>query len=52
MGVIWKELNNPAKARSAWQQALAIYKKAPQTPQNKVHIQKVQQNINDLDEGF
>ena len=52
MGVIWKELHEKNKARSCWQTALELYQKADATDQNKVHIEKIQQNIRDLDEGF
>lgn len=52
MGVIWKELHEKSKARTYWQQALEIYQNVGATDQNKVHIEKIQQNIRDLDEGF
>lgn len=52
MGVVWKEMNNKSKARTCWQQALDIYQKVETGNQNKIHIEKIQQNIRDLDEGF
>ena len=52
MGVIWKELHEKNKARSCWQTALELYQKADAGDQNKVHIEKIQQNIRDLDQGF
>jgi len=52
MGTIWKELSDYKKARKCWEQAIAIYKDAPQSGQTSIHIQKVEQNIRDLDEGF
>ncbi|MCK9521994.1 MAG: hypothetical protein M0R76_02985 [Proteobacteria bacterium] len=51
-GVIWKELKDRARARTAWQQALEIYRAAPQTGQTSIHMQKVQANIQELDEGY
>ena len=52
MGVIYKEKTEKNKARNAWEEALQIYKDGPDSPQNKIHMQKVEQNIRDLDEGF
>jgi tetratricopeptide (TPR) repeat protein len=52
LGVIWKELHEKNKARSCWQSALDLYNNAPANSQNKVHIEKIQQNIRDLDQGF
>ncbi|MBN2805005.1 MAG: hypothetical protein JXR91_18055 [Deltaproteobacteria bacterium] len=52
MGVVWKELHNKGKARSCWQQALDIYKSMSQSNQNAGNIEKINQNIRDLDEGF
>ncbi|MBN2529433.1 MAG: hypothetical protein JXR76_23800 [Deltaproteobacteria bacterium] len=52
LGVIWKELHEKNKARSCWQSALDLYQKAEAGDQNKVHIEKIQQNIRDLDQGF
>ena len=52
MGAIFKEKADKGKARNSWEQALQIYKDAPPSPQNNIHMQKVEQNIRDLDEGL
>lgn len=52
MGVIHKEKTEKNKARNVWEQALQIYKDAPPSSQNKIHMQKVEQNLRDLDQGF
>jgi tetratricopeptide (TPR) repeat protein len=52
MGVVWKEIHETAKARTCWQQALEIYKSMPESGQNAGNIEKINQNIRDLDEGF
>jgi len=52
MGVIYKEKADKNKARNSWEQALQIYKEAPASPQNQIHMQKVEQNLRDLDQGF
>ncbi|MBN2343383.1 MAG: hypothetical protein JXX29_20930 [Deltaproteobacteria bacterium] len=52
LGVVWKELHEKSKARTCWQQALEIYTNLGANDQNKVHIEKIQQNIRDLDEGY
>lgn len=52
MGVIYKEMTEKSKARNCWENALQIYKEAPEDLRNKTHEAKIQQNIRDLDEGF
>ena len=52
MGVIYKEMTEKDKARNAWEQAFQIYKEAPESSQNRIHMGKVEQNIRDLEQGF
>ena len=52
LGVVYKELHNNAKARTAWQQARTLYNSLPKSDQNAGNIEKINQNIRDLDEGF
>ncbi len=52
MGVVYKEMHDKARARTCWQQALEVYRNAPESSQNAGHIEKINQNIRDLDEGF
>ena len=52
MGVVYKEMHDKARARTCWQQALDIYKNAGAEAQNAAHVEKIEQNIRDLDEGF
>lgn len=52
MGVIYKEMAEKVKARNCWEQALQVYNELPEEFQIKAHIEKIKQNIRDLDEGF
>ncbi len=52
MGSIYKELQRKDKARNCWENALQIYKAAPPELQNRTHMATIEQNINDLREGF
>lgn len=52
MGTIYKELQNKSRALSCWNRALDIYNNAPAELKNEVHIQKIRQNIRDLEAGF
>jgi hypothetical protein len=45
-------MHDKARARTCWQQALEVYQNAPESSQNAGHIEKINQNIRDLDEGF
>ena len=52
MGVIYKTLEEPDKARTVWESALEIYKSLPVEFQNRTNMAKIQQNIYDLKQGF
>lgn len=52
MGTIYKELLKKSRAIDCWTRALEIYKDAPKELQNEANMQKIQQNIRDLEQGF
>ena len=52
MGTIYKELLKKSRAIDCWTRALEIYKAAPKELQNEANMQKIEQNIRDLEQGF
>ena len=52
MGTIYKELEEPDKARTCWERALQIYEAAPKELQSTSNMAKIQQNLRDLVEGY
>ena len=52
MGSIYKELQNKSRAMNCWNRALELYREAPAELKNEVNIQKIEQNIRDLEAGF
>jgi tetratricopeptide (TPR) repeat protein len=52
MGTIYKELQDKSKAANCWNRALQIYEAAPPEQRNTANMQKIQQNLRDLQEGF
>jgi tetratricopeptide (TPR) repeat protein len=52
MGVMYKEKADKNKARNCWEDALQLYKEAPPELQNKRNMEKIEQNIRDLDAGY
>ena len=52
MGTIYKELLKKSRAIDCWTRALEIYQAAPKELQNEANMQKIQQNIRDLEQGF
>ena len=52
MGTIYKELQNKSRAMNCWNRALEIYRDAPADLKNEANIQKIEQNIRDLEAGF
>jgi tetratricopeptide (TPR) repeat protein len=52
MGTIYKEIQDKNKARNCWEKAAQIYKDAPADLKNPQNLQKIEQNIRDLDQGF
>ncbi len=52
MGTIHKEMQNKSKALNSWHRALELYQKAPAELRNESNVQKIQQNIRDLEAGF
>jgi tetratricopeptide (TPR) repeat protein len=52
MGAIYKEMQNKSRALNCWHQAIDLYKKAPPELQDQANIQKIEQNIRDLESGY
>ena len=52
MGTIYKETQNKSRALNCWHRALEIYKEAPPELKNEANIQKIEQNIRDLEAGY
>jgi len=52
MGVIYKEKVMKDKARNCWETALQLYKEAPKELQNSENMEKIEQNMRDLESGF
>jgi tetratricopeptide (TPR) repeat protein len=52
MGVIYKEKVQKDKARNCWETAFQLYKEAPKELQNSENMEKISQNLRDLDNGF
>ena len=52
MGTIYKELLKKSRAIDCWTRALEIYKEAPPDLRNEANMQKIEQNIRDLEQGF
>jgi tetratricopeptide (TPR) repeat protein len=52
MGVMYKEKADKNKARNCWEDALQLYKEAPPELQDRRNMEKIAQNIRDLDAGF
>ena len=52
MGTIYKELLKKSRAIDCWTRALEIYREAPKELQNEANMQKIQQNIRDVEQGF
>ena len=52
MGVIYKEKTMKDKARNCWETALQLYKEAPKELQNSENMEKIEQNLRDLESGF
>ncbi|MDD5307245.1 MAG: tetratricopeptide repeat protein [Deltaproteobacteria bacterium] len=52
LGAIYKEIGDKPAARSAWEQAMQVYREAPPELQNQANMAKIEQNISDLREGF
>jgi tetratricopeptide (TPR) repeat protein len=52
MGVIYKEKAEKNKARNCFEQALQVYRELDPEFQSKPHMETIEQNIRDLDEGY
>ena len=52
MGTIYKELLKKTRAIDCWTRALEIYREAPAELRNEANMQKIEQNIRDLEQGF
>lgn len=52
MGTIYKELQHKSKAANCWNRALQIYQEFPEADRNTANMQKIEQNLRDLNEGF
>jgi tetratricopeptide (TPR) repeat protein len=52
VGVMYREMAEKGKARNAFEQALQVYRDTPDEFKSKGNIQKIQQNIRALDEGY
>lgn len=52
MGVIYKEKAEKNKARNCFEQALQVYRELDPEFQSKSHMETIEQNIRDLDEGY
>ncbi|MFO8073954.1 MAG: tetratricopeptide repeat protein [Polyangia bacterium] len=51
-GVIYREMAEKSKARNLFEQALQIYEETPEEYKNAANIEKIKQNIRDLEEGY
>ncbi len=52
MGTIYKELQHKSKAANCWNRALQLYQEFPEAERNTANMQKIEQNLRDLNEGF
>jgi tetratricopeptide (TPR) repeat protein len=51
-GVIYREMADKSKARNLFEQALQIYEETPEEYKSEANIDKIKQNIRDLEEGY